>query len=72
MSNAMEKLIEELSRVPREHRDRVATTLLKELQGLHRTSPRPLTEMIGAGAGLYGSPEEVDRETRSQREEWVG
>lgn len=31
---------------------------------------RPLAEMIGSGAGLYESPDEVDREIRNQREAW--
>ena len=29
-----------------------------------------LKEMVGAGTGLYESPEQVDDEIRKQREEW--
>lgn len=70
MTNTMKMLIEELSQVPEEQQDEVATPLLKELQELRSTSTRPLTEIIGTGAGLYGSPEEVDREIRNQRDAW--
>jgi len=30
----------------------------------------PLSEMIGKGAGLYQSPEEVDQHLRNLRDEW--
>ncbi len=30
----------------------------------------PLAEMIGKGAGLYRSPEEVDQHIRNLRDEW--
>ena len=30
----------------------------------------PLAEMIGKGAGLYQSPEEVDQHIRNLRDEW--
>lgn len=70
MTSGMKKLIEELSQISEERKDEVATLLLKELEGLCKTDARPLTEMIGEGAGLYESPEEVDREIRNQREEW--
>lgn len=70
MTNTMKVLIEELSRVPEDQQDEVATPLLKELQELRKTSARPLTEVIGAGTGLYESPEQVDEEIRNQREEW--
>lgn len=70
MTDAMKTLIEELSKVPEEEQDEVAAPLLRELQKLRKRSPRPLKEMIGAGAGLYESPEEVDRKIRNQRDEW--
>jgi hypothetical protein len=48
----------------------VAAPLLKQLKALRKTDTRPLTDMIGAGTGLYESPEQVDDEIRKQREEW--
>jgi hypothetical protein len=70
MTNTMKTLLEELSRVPEEQQDEVATPLLKELQELRKTSASPLRDLIGAGAGLYGSPEEVDKEIGKQRDAW--
>lgn len=70
MTNATKRLIEELSQMPDERQDEVATLLLKRLKGLRKTDTRPLREMIGAGTGLYESPGEVDREIHSQRETW--
>lgn len=66
----MKMLIEELSQVPEDQQDEVATPLLKELRELRTTDPRPLAEMIGSGPGLYESPDEVDREIRNRREAW--
>lgn len=63
MTGAMKRLIEELSQVPKEEQDRVATLLLKEHQGLRGTNVRPLAEMIGTGTGLYESPEEEQENT---------
>lgn len=70
MTNTMKMLIEELSQVPEEEQEKVAMPLLKELQEMRESDARPLSDMIGAGAGLYESPEEVDQEINNQREEW--
>jgi hypothetical protein len=35
-----------------------------------KEAPSQLKEMVGAGTGLYESPEQVDDEIRKQREEW--
>jgi hypothetical protein len=37
---------------------------------LRESDAQPLADMIGSGAGLYESPEEVDQEINTQREEW--
>lgn len=68
MTKTAQKLIEELKKLPEDQQDKVAIPLLKRLKALRRTDTRPLTEMIGAGTGLYESPEQVDDEIRKQRE----
>lgn len=70
MTKTAQKLIEELKKLPEDQQDEVATPLLRQLKELRRRDTRPLTEMIGAGTGLYESPEQVDDEIRKQREEW--
>lgn len=70
MTLAMKKLIERLFQITEERQDEVAMPSLKKLQGLCEPSARPLSEMIGAGTGVYESPEEVDQEIHNQREEW--
>lgn len=70
MTNTMKALIEELSSVPEEQQEEVAIPLLKELQELRKTGARPLKELIGAGAGLYERPEDVDRAIENQRDAW--
>lgn len=70
MTKKAQKLIEELKKLPEDQQDEVATPLLKQLRELRRAEARPLTEMIGAGTGLYESPEQVDEEIDNQREEW--
>jgi hypothetical protein len=70
MTNTMKILIEELSQVPEGKQDEVAMPLLRELQELRESDAQPLADMIGSGAGLYESPEEVDQEINTQREEW--
>ena len=59
MTKTAQKLIEELQEL-----------LLRQLKALRKTDTRPLTEMIGAGKGLYESPEQVDDQISKQREEW--
>jgi len=70
MTKTTQKLIEELQKLPEDQQDEVAAPLLKQLKALRRKDPRPLTEMVGAGTGLYESPEQVDDEIRKQREGW--
>ena len=70
MTKTAQKLIEELHKLPEEEQDEVAAPLLKQLKALRKTDTRPLTEMIGAGTGLYESSDQVDDEIRKQREEW--
>ncbi|MFB6231202.1 MAG: hypothetical protein ABEL04_08605 [Salinibacter sp.] len=70
MTKTAQKLIEELQKLPEDQQDEVATPLLKQLKELRRAEARPLTEMIGAGPGLYESPDQVDEKIRNQREEW--
>lgn len=70
MTNPTKRLIEELSQMPDDRQDEVAALLLKRLQELRQTNTWPLGEMIGGGAGLYETPEEVDDEIDNQREEW--
>ena len=70
MTKTAQKLIEELQRLPEEEQDEVAAPLLKQLKALRKKETRPLSEMIGAGTGLYESPEQVDDQIRKQREGW--
>ena len=57
-------------RLPEEQEDEAVDSLLNRLKALCKIGSRPLTEMIGAGTGLYENPEQVDDEVRKQREEW--
>ena len=57
-------------KLPEEQQDEAVDSLLNRLKALCKIGARPLTEMIGAGTGLYENPEQVDDEVRKQREEW--
>ena len=57
-------------KLPEEQQDEAVDSLLNRLKALCKIGAWPLTEMIGAGTGLYESPEQVDNEIRKQREEW--
>ena len=57
-------------RLPEEQEGEAVDSLLNRLKALCKIGARPLTEMIGAGTGLYESPEQVDDQIRKQREEW--
>lgn len=70
MTKTAQKLIEELEKLPEEEQEEVATPLLKELRRLLRKNPRPLSEMVGAGKGLYETLDDVDEEINKQRDTW--
>ena len=57
-------------KLPEEQEGQAIDSLLNRLKALCKIGARPLAEMVGAGTGLYESPEQVDDEIRKQREEW--
>ena len=57
-------------KLPEEQQDEAVDSLLNRLKALCKIGARPLTEMVGAGTGLYESPERVDDDIRKQRKEW--
>ena len=57
-------------KLPEEQQDEAVDSLLNRLKALCKIGARPLTEMVGAGTGLYESPEQVDDDIRKQRKEW--
>ena len=57
-------------KLPEKQQDEAVDSLLNRLKALCKIGARPLAEMVGAGTGLYESPEQVDDEIRKQREEW--